>query len=109
AALAEAGVPQEEVAQLLAPPQVEVVALEEAGIERGPAFAVGAAAVAFLYIQLILYGQWVAQGVVEEKASRIVEVLVATVSPRRLLSGKILGLGGLGLATVALIAVIAAV
>ena len=108
-ALADAGVDADERAELMAPPELTVTSLEEGGIEFGPGLAVGAATVFFLYIQLILYGQWVAQGVVEEKSSRIVEVLVATVSPRQLLAGKILGLGGLGMGTVAIVATIAAI
>jgi ABC-2 type transport system permease protein len=51
-----------------------------------------------LYIALIFYGQAVAQGVTEEKSSRVVELLLTTVSPRCLLAGKVLGIGVLGLA-----------
>jgi hypothetical protein len=47
---------------------------------------------------LVFFGQAVAQGVTEEKSSRVVELLLTTVSPRRLLAGKILGIGMLGLA-----------
>jgi ABC-2 type transport system permease protein len=50
-----------------------------------------------LFSQMIAYCMWVATGVVEEKASRVIEVLLATVSPRALLTGKIIGIGGLGL------------
>ena len=51
-----------------------------------------------LYGLLILFGQFVAQGVVEEKSSRVVELLLATMKPWQLLAGKIVGLGLLGLA-----------
>jgi ABC-type transport system involved in multi-copper enzyme maturation permease subunit len=47
---------------------------------------------------LVFYGQAVAQGVTEEKSSRVVELLLTTVPPRRLLTGKVLGIGALGLA-----------
>jgi ABC-2 type transport system permease protein len=53
--------------------------------------------VALLYLALLLYGSMVAQGVVEEKSSRVVELLLATVRPWQLLSGKVLGLGLVGL------------
>jgi ABC-2 type transport system permease protein len=43
---------------------------------------------------------------VEEKASRVVEVLLATVQPRAILAGKILGIGALGLLQLALTAVV---
>ena len=46
-----------------------------------------------LYGQLIGYGFWVAVGVVEEKSSRVVEILLATIRPRQLLAGKVIGIG----------------
>ena len=52
---------------------------------------------------IAVYGQWVLTGVVEEKANRVVEVIVAAVRPRHLLAGKVIGIGLLGLAQVALI------
>jgi ABC-2 type transport system permease protein len=54
-------------------------------------------AILILYGQLLTYGYWVAMGVVEEKASRVVEVLLATIRPVQLLAGKVIGLGLLGL------------
>ncbi|MGZ4184475.1 MAG: ABC transporter permease [Solirubrobacteraceae bacterium] len=51
-----------------------------------------------LFMALAFFGQAVAQGVTEEKSSRVVELLLTTVSPRRLLAGKIIGVGLLGLA-----------
>jgi ABC-2 type transport system permease protein len=51
-----------------------------------------------LLMMLVFYGQAVAQGVTEEKSSRVVELLLTTLSPRRLLAGKVLGIGALGLA-----------
>jgi ABC-2 type transport system permease protein len=59
-----------------------------------------------LYSLLILFGQFVAQGVVEEKASRVVELLLATMKPWQLLAGKIIGLGVLGLAQIVVIAAV---
>ena len=50
-----------------------------------------------LFMVLIFYGQAVAQGVTEEKSSRVVELLLTAVTPRRLLTGKVLGIGLLGL------------
>ena len=50
-----------------------------------------------LFMVVILSGQAVAQGVTEEKSSRVVELLLTTISPRRLLAGKVLGIGALGL------------
>jgi ABC-2 type transport system permease protein len=49
---------------------------------------------------LLFFGQAVAQGVTEEKSTRVVELLLTTVSPRRLLAGKVLGIGVVGLCLV---------
>ncbi len=50
-----------------------------------------------LYLALVLYGTYVAQGVVEEKSSRVVELLLCTVRPWQLMSGKLIGIGLFGL------------
>lgn len=50
-----------------------------------------------LYFALVLYGAYVAQGVIEEKSSRIMEMMLATVRPTTLMAGKILGIGAVGL------------
>jgi ABC-2 type transport system permease protein len=72
----------------------------------GQAVVVALVGVAMLYGLLILFAQFVAQGVVEEKSSRVVELLLATMKPWQLLAGKIVGLGILGLGQMALIAVL---
>ena len=59
-----------------------------------------------LYGQLLTYGYWVAAGVVEEKSSRVIEVLLATIRPKDLLAGKVIGLGLLGLGQLLLVAVL---
>ncbi|CAN5426640.1 ABC transporter permease [soil metagenome] len=51
-----------------------------------------------LYLAILSYGNWTLMGIAEEKASRVVEVLLATVKPWQLLAGKIIGIGLLGLA-----------
>ncbi len=59
-----------------------------------------------LFISIVSYGQWILIGVVEEKTSRVVEVILGTVPARHLLAGKILGIGLLGLAQLLVIVVI---
>ena len=94
ALLREQGLGAGEARRALAPPPLAVRTLEEDDEDRsGIAFT----ASLILYLQLIVYGLAVATGVVEEKASRVVEVLLATISPRPLLAGKIAGIGLLGL------------
>ncbi|WP_370326861.1 ABC transporter permease [Euzebya sp.] len=51
-----------------------------------------------LYMAILLYGQWTLSTIAEEKASRVVEVLLATLKPWQLLAGKVIGVGLLGLA-----------
>ena len=62
----------------------------------------------FLFMSLAFYGQWVVTGVVEEKNNRVAELIMSTVRPRHLLAGKVIGIGLLGLAQLALIAGLAA-
>ncbi|MDM7854867.1 ABC transporter permease [Cellulomonas alba] len=50
-----------------------------------------------LFLTLMTAGQLVAQGVVEEKSSRVVELLLATVRPWQLMAGKVAGIGLVGL------------
>jgi ABC-2 type transport system permease protein len=61
-----------------------------------------------LLMSLAIYGQWVVTGVVEEKNNRVVEIILSTVRPRHLLAGKVIGIGLLGLAQLALVAGLAA-
>lgn len=57
----------------------------------------GAVLAFFLYLFINIYGGLIAQGVVTEKASRVVEVLLSTLRPGQLLLGKVLGVGLTGL------------
>ena len=62
-----------------------------------------------LFMTIATYGAMVLSGVVEEKASRVVEVLLARIPARSLLAGKITGIGLLGLGQVAVTALAALV
>jgi ABC-2 type transport system permease protein len=101
--LAEAGV------DLAGIPEVAVASLGEEDDDQQEQVVVAMIGVAVLYSLIILFGQFVAQGVVEEKASRVVELLLATMKPWQLLAGKIVGLGVLGLAQIVVIGVIGVV
>jgi ABC-2 type transport system permease protein len=57
-----------------------------------------------LFVSIGLYGGFVAQGVVEEKATRIMEILLATIRPSELLAGKILGIGLVALLQLGIVA-----
>jgi ABC-2 type transport system permease protein len=98
--LAQAGIASVDV------PRVEVKALDPDADQDAQRAVVALIGVAVLYSLLIMFGQFVAQGVVEEKASRVVELLLATMRPWQLLAGKIIGLGLLGLAQIVVIAAV---
>jgi len=64
----------------------------------GTGNAIFAMILAFLlYIMIILYGQTVLRSVLEEKTTRVAEVIVASVKPDILMAGKVLGVGAVGL------------
>jgi len=50
-----------------------------------------------VYMVVMLNGQFIFMGVLEEKVSRVVEVMAASVGPAEMLAGKVIGLGALGL------------
>jgi ABC-2 type transport system permease protein len=67
------------------------------GESAGQSFALAYFMMVTLYIALLLYGVQVMGSVIDEKASRIVEVLVSSVRPFQLLFGKVLGVGAVSL------------
>jgi len=77
--------------------RVQVHSLEPVDPHRAQRLGIGIVAGILVYVALMLYGQAVAQGVVEEKTSRIVELLLTAIRPWQLLLGKVIGIGTLGL------------
>jgi ABC-2 type transport system permease protein len=63
----------------------------------GIATAIGYVMGFVIYIVMLLYGTMVMRGVMEEKTSRIAEVMVSSVKPFQLMMGKIIGIGMVGL------------
>lgn len=61
----------------------------------------------FLLLAVVLYGTWVAQSVVEEKSSRMMEIILAAATPLQVLAGKVLGVSAAAL--LQYVAVLAAV
>jgi ABC-2 type transport system permease protein len=92
-----------QAAQTVAPLTVDALDPADPRAEqRGQIAFVGAIV---LYGQLIGYCMWVAFGVVEEKASRVVELILSAIPTRALLAGKITGIGLLGFLQLIVIAV----
>ncbi len=80
--------------QLQAASRVSVVDVSQDAIANNPiGYAVGMASVIILMMITIMGVSTLSAGVVEEKSSRVVEILLTTVRPRTLLLGKILGIG----------------
>jgi ABC-2 type transport system permease protein len=104
--LQAAGVGQGEIQAALAPPPLPLRSLEPVDEGARSKRTIATVAVFVLYGQIIGYCFTVAMGVVEEKSTRVVEVLLAAVRPVQLLAGKIIGIGLVGLIQLAIIGVI---
>ena len=92
------GLGDAEVAQVRAtePPPVDSVRPAERGADTSRA---GVALVTniLLFLMLQTYGSWVLTAVTREKASRVIEVLLAVIRPKQLLIGKTVGIGSVAL------------
>lgn len=60
-------------------------------------YAIGFLSGILIYIFIFVYGNQIMQGVIEEKSSRIIEILVSSLKPFQLMMGKIIGIGAVGL------------
>ena len=69
-------------------------------------YALGGAMGIILYMFLIIYGSMVMTSVIEEKGSRVLDVLVSSVSPFQLMTGKILGVAAVAATQVAIWAIL---
>src|SRR5580700_8981471 len=88
---------------------VRVTELSPVNAVRIEQIVIGLLVAGTLYVTMIIYGQLVAAGVIEEKSNRIVEILLATVRPWQLMLGKITGIGLVALVQVVLVAGVALV
>jgi ABC-2 type transport system permease protein len=104
AALEAEGASPAEVDAVLNRPAVEFRTVEPRDPNRETNSAVAFVGILLLYGQLFGYGVWVATGVIEEKSSRVVEILLSAIRPRQLMAGKIAGIGLLGIVQLAFIA-----
>ncbi len=101
-ALRERDVDPAQLAAAAARATVTVDAIDPPRPDADQRTALAYVAVLLLYLQLLGNGIAVATSVVEEKTSRVVELLLSTIKPLHLLTGKILGIGLVGLVTLAL-------
>ncbi len=75
----------------------QITAAGEKDAQTYTAYAIGFLSAFLIYICLFIYGTQVMRGVIEEKVSRIVEVIISSVKPFQLMLGKIIGVGLVGL------------
>ncbi|WP_194201940.1 ABC transporter permease [Glycomyces albidus] len=103
--LADAGLSDQEITQALTVRPLEFVTLESGGVNSTLDYFTGLIISIIMFMMLMTPVQYIAMGVVEEKSSRIVEILLTSLKPWQLLGGKVIGLGVISL--VNLIAMVA--
>jgi ABC-2 type transport system permease protein len=102
-AIGEIGLTPEEARRILQQPELRSTSLEPATTEQTARADLGRIGVVLLFMAIAFYCAFVLTGVVEEKSSRVVEVLLSRLRPTELLTGKILGIGLIGLAQLAVV------
>ncbi|SMD35189.1 ABC-2 type transport system permease protein [Reichenbachiella faecimaris] len=99
--LANSGLDQELIDNLRAHVDIQTINLSDSGDESesnsGIAFGVGYVSSFLLYMFIFIYGMQIMRGVTQEKTSRIIEVMIASVRPFELMMGKIIGIAAVGL------------
>jgi ABC-2 type transport system permease protein len=104
AKLLEAGLDAPQVLNAISTATVKVTSITPSDPERDQRLVIGLVMVFLLYLSITTYGTLVAQGIVEEKSSRVVEILLSTLRPWQLMLGKVLGLGLTGLIQLVILA-----
>jgi len=110
--LSSRGVPSAQVEEILQPIKVQPIRIEEgketksAGTGR---FLKIVVMVMLIYMAVLLYGISVMRSVLEEKNSRVMEVLLSSATSTQLMTGKILGVGAVGLTQIAVWMIMAGV
>lgn len=92
-----------QVDRALARASLDVQVLEPQKPHHDERLVIGIIVGVLIYVGLLSYGQAVAQGVVEEKTSRVVEILLSTIRAWHLMAGKVLGIGVVGLLQLAIV------
>jgi ABC-2 type transport system permease protein len=108
-ALSASGVDAAAIEAKVANAGIHLLTLDPNAAQRIQREVVGIFVAALLYVALVVYGSIVAAGVVEEKANRIIEILLSTVRPRQLLFGKVVGIGLVGFVQLLLLGAVALV
>ena len=99
----QAGLSLQQIGQVAQARAVPVESLQASKQTRSVSKGTSVIGVILIFLMLTQYNTWILMGVMQEKASRVVEVLLATVRPVQLLGGKVLGIGLVALGQAALI------
>ena len=98
--LARSGIDKEALDKIKTNIDLNVINLTDKGEKEGDvavATITGYASALLIYFFIFLYGVQTLRGVIEEKTSRIVEIIISSVKPFQLMMGKIIGIGAVGL------------
>ena len=106
AGLEKAGISPDEALRLAHPRPLPVQSLKPAH-NKGTAQTTEVYGLILTYVLLTQYGTWLLMGVVEEKSSRVIEVLMSTLRAGQLLAGKVIGIGAVALMQASLIVAVA--
>ena len=93
AGLYERGLSPEDATVALSHPLLRVDSVLAAQQDRTTQKAVASVGIIMVFLFLQQYGSWVIFGIIEEKSSRVIEVLLSVVTPREMLIGKTVGIG----------------
>lgn len=103
------GVQESEIDSLLKKIEVNAVSVQKGKSSGDALFFTVFILVMILYMTVALHGLAVMRSIVEEKASRVMEVMLSIVTPKELMAGKIIGVGAVGLTQIAVWGMIAAI
>ncbi|MEQ6121430.1 ABC transporter permease [Reichenbachiella sp. MALMAid0571] len=99
--LINSGIEKEQLEQLKARVELSTYNLSKAGTENESSSeassAVGYISAFLIYFFIFFYGAQIMRGVIEEKTSKVIEVIISSVKPFQLMMGKIIGVGAVGL------------
>lgn len=95
--LTEAGLTPEQIQESLTVEPLEAVSLSDDEVGGPLDYFTGLIISVIMFMMLMTPVQYIAMGVVEEKSSRIVEILLTSLKPWQLLGGKVIGLGVISL------------
>jgi len=101
--LAQHGIMPSEVENIFKHVGFTARSLDKQGVKDiGQIITVAFTLMVLLYVSVLTYGLFVMRAVIEEKTSRVMEVMLSSVSSQELMAGKILGVGAVGLTQIAI-------